>query len=82
MELALVAGVHLSPTKVILFGNLWLKYRKENGFGVILCSGPNALRNLHPRHGTPDPWQPARNKRKQELKYNDDLGFHVELGER
>ena len=35
MELALVAGVHLSPTKVILFGNLWLKYRKEYGFVVI-----------------------------------------------
>lgn len=30
----------------------------------------------------PPPWHPARNKRKQELKYNDDLGLHVELGER
>ena len=35
-----------------------------------------------PAMAPPPPWQPARNKRKQELKYNDDLGFHVELRER
>ena len=35
-----------------------------------------------PAMAPPHPSQPARNKRKQELKYNDDLGFHVELGER
>lgn len=35
-----------------------------------------------PAMAPPSPWQPARNKRKQELKYNDDLWLHVELGER
>lgn len=35
-----------------------------------------------PAMATPHPSQPARNKRKQELKYNDDLWLHVELGER
>ena len=34
-----------------------------------------------PAMAPPPPWQPARNKRKQELKYNDDLGFHVETEE-
>ena len=34
-----------------------------------------------PAMAPPPPWQPARNKRKQELKYNDDLWFHVETEE-
>ena len=35
----------------------------------------------NPAMATPHPSQPARNKRKQELKYNDDLGLHVETEE-